>query len=51
MAKYNKIRRFRTSDEIAGILDKMRNSSEYVRKAIENQMIKDKLIKKRKIPF
>lgn len=50
MAKHTEIRRFRISKEIAQILDKQ-NLSSYVRKAIENQMIRDKLIKKPKTPF
>ena len=50
MAKYTEIRRLRLSKEITDILDK-RNFSAYARKAIEAQMIKDKLLKKVKLPF
>ena len=49
--KLTKIRRFRLSDEVVDILDKLPRKSEFVREAIREKMEREKLIKKPKIPF
>lgn len=49
--KLNKIRRFRLSDDLVEILDKMKNQSSFVRGAIREKMEREKLLKKIKIPF
>lgn len=51
MRKLSKILRFRFDEETADILQKMPRKSDYVRQAIRDKMIEDKLINKIKYPF
>jgi len=47
----NKILRFRLSDDIVEVLQKMKRKSEYVRLAIREKMQRDGLLKEEKLPF
>lgn len=51
MKKLTKILRFRFSEEISEILNKMPNKSNFVRQAIIEKMEREGIIKKFKIPF
>lgn len=51
MYKLKKIKRVRVSEEIAKILEKMPNESEFIRTAIKEKLQKEKIIKKEKLPF
>lgn len=49
--KYPSILRFRFSKEVADILETLPDKSNFVRQAVEEKMIREKIISKTKTPF